>query len=351
MQNKSNYVLIAVLISIIFVSCNRENEKSSDSKSMEQIYAEEGKPVNIRTIKPEPFSSFLTFPAEFRAQNQTTVYSDISDVVREVHVKIGDKVNRDQIVYVFSHDNSAYQQAKLRFENLETEYNRLQLLFREGGVSRQNLDNTRTQYELAREAFNAARDEIYVKSPIGGYVTQLYAGTSSDVKSGDALFTISNNDGFEALFYVSADEISQIKNGVPASIENLGEHLIGNISEISLTLDPKKKAFPVKAFFSKKPLSLVSGMSVDISVETYTAYNAIVLNRDEVLQAAEGFYVFAVNGDAAEKRMVKIGRENGLLLEVTEGLHAGDLIVSKGLQDLTSGMRVRVVHLTAAEQE
>ncbi len=351
MQNKSIYVLIAVLISIIFASCTGQNEKTADSRSMEQIYAEEGKPVNVRAIKPESFSVSLSFPAEFRAQNQSIAYSDISDVVREVRVKIGDKVKRDQVVLVLSHDNSAYQQAKLRLENLESEYNRLQVLFRDGGVSKQSLDNIQTQYELAREAFRAAREMIEIKAPIDGYVTQLYVHTSSDIKSGDALFTISNNDGFEALFYVSVDEISQIKTGSPASIENRGELLIGRISEISLTMDAEKKAFPVKAFFSEKPIFLVSGMSVDVSVETYRKSNAIVINRNETINTEDGFYVFVVNGDAAEKRIIKTGREKGLLLEVTEGLYTDDHIVSKGIQDLTDGMRVRVVGSTAAKQE
>ena len=301
MQNKSNYVLIAVLISIIFVSCTGQNEKKADSKSMEQIYAEEGKPVNVRAIKPESFSVSLSFPAEFRAQNQSTAYSDISDVVREVNVKIGDQVKRDQIILVLSHDNSAYQQAKLRFENLETEYNRLQVLFRDGGVSKQSLDNIQTQYELAREAFKAVRETIEVKAPIDGYVTQLYVRISSDIKSGDALFTISNNDGFEALFYVSADEISQIKTGVPASIENRSELLTGCISEISLTMDPKKKAFPVKAFFSEKPISLVSGMSVDVLVETYKKNNVIVLNRNETINTEEGSYVYVCKRGCSRK--------------------------------------------------
>ncbi len=343
MRKKSIFMLLALAAAIINTGCTGQNDKTAGAKSMEQIYEEEGKPVNVREVKPEPFCISLAFPAEFRSRNQSTAYSEISDVVREVRVKIGDIVKRDQIILVFSHDNSSYQQAKLRFENTETEYNRLKVLFNDGGVSRQTLDNVQTQYELAREAFRAAREMIEIKAPIDGYVTQLYVHTSANVKSGEALFTISNNDGFEALFYVSADEIAQIKTGASALIESRGESLSGRVSEVSLIMDGNKKAFPVKAFFNEKPRSLVSGMSVDVLVEVYRKNSAIVINRNELIHSEDGWFAYIANGGIAEKREVVTGREKGLLLEITGGLKAGEIIVSKGAQELNDGTPIRVV--------
>ena len=349
MQNKWTPTLFIIAVIITLGACGTSVEKTDKPKSMEQIYSEEGKPVNVKTIETEPFSVYLTFPAEFRAQNQSTAYSDISDVVREVKVKIGDHVKRDEVILIFSIDNSQYQQAKLRFENVETEYNRVKNLFKSGGVSNQTLDNVQMQYELAREAFKAARETIEIKAPIDGYVTQLYVQASSDVKSGEPLFTISNNEGFEAFFYVSANEINQIKLGAPAIIFRGNESTEGRVSEISLIMDAKKKAFPVKGFFKKKPKTLVSGMSVDISVEVYSNIDAVVLNRSELIHSDDNWYVFIANGEIAEKRRVITGMEKGLLIEITEGLLPGEIIITKGIQELVDGTHIRIVESSASK--
>ncbi len=349
MQKKWTPTLFIIALIITLGACGTSVEKTDKPRSMEQIYSEEGKPVNVKTIETEPFSVYLTFPAEFRAQNQSTAYSDISDVVREVKVKIGDHVKRDEVILIFSIDNSQYQQAKLRFENLGTEYNRLENLFKEGGVSKQTLDNIQMQYELAREAFKAARETIEIKAPINGYVTQLYVQTSSNVKSGEPLFTISNNEGFEAFFYVSANEINQIESGAPAIIFRGDESIEGRISEVSLIMDAKKKAFPVKGFFSKKPKTLVSGMSIDVSVEIYRNVEAVVINRNELIHSDDGWYAFVADGDTAEKRKITTGMEKGLLLEITEGLRPGEVIVTKGVQELKDGTRIRIIESIATK--
>jgi len=51
--------------------------------------------------------------------------------------------------------------------------------------------------------------------------------------------------------------------------------------------------------------------------------------------------VFVVRGDRVERRAVKLGGNDGDLMEVASGLTAGDKVVTEGVATLTDGARVK----------
>ena len=347
---KTNPLLALVSVFVILVSCSGSQEPETEARNLSQIYEEEGYPVAVRELNPSAFTVDLKFPAEFNARTQSTAYAGLAEVVRDVGFSVGDYVERNGTVVTFSLDNPQYLQAKLGYENAKTAFDRMSLLFSENGVSRQDYDNARTQFELAREAFRSIGDLIEVQAPISGYITQINVQKSSNVRPGDALFTISNMDGYEALFYVSASEIDDIRVGAPTKIENETEVLSGTVSEVSLNIDPRRKAFLARASFEGKPRTLVSGMSVDVSVECYRNEEAIVVLRKEMLRSGEGWSAFVVEDGHSVMKPVRIGRDRGLEFEITEGLEPGDLLISKGADGLQPGSPVRIIETVAMER-
>ncbi len=313
------------------------------AKSMSQIHQEEGVPVNVRMMSSEPFSVYLNFPAQFNAQTESTAYASLSEVVREVGFSVGDFVEKDQVVVSLSLDNPQYQQARLGFESAEAAFKRTKALFDENGVSRQDFDNVRTQYEIARESFKSISDLIEVRAPISGYLTRINVKKSANVAPGDSLFTVSDLEGYEALFYVTPGEIESIITGARAKIESGSETLTGYVSELALNLDPRKKAFPARAYFSGTPKSLVSGMSVDVEVESYHRDDALVVKRKDLVQTGSGWYAYVAEENRAVQHRLSVGRIRGLEFEILEGLVAGDLLITDGSQNLTDNVPVKII--------
>jgi RND family efflux transporter MFP subunit len=340
---------LMVLSGLLFVACNGETEQAG--KSMEQIYAEEGRPVEARMIRAASFSVFLKYPAEFSAAGQSSVYAKTNDVVRAVQVRIGDYVRRDDVVLGFSMDNSSYQQTKVSFENAQASYNRISTLYDEAGVSKQDFENTRTRFILAREAFRAAEELVRVKAPIDGYITQLNVKPLEDVRAGDLLFTVSNQEGFEADFYVLPGEIDGIHTGARVFIEGRNETIEGKITEVSLMMDSRKKAFSVTASFPGKPRTLVSGMSVDAAVEVYKNDKVLTVSRNELLHTGEAWAVFLIKDGKAVQKMVVLGQAQGFEYEVTSGLTEGDIIISSDLSELSDGTKVKTAATLLSQVE
>jgi RND family efflux transporter MFP subunit len=209
------------------------------------------------------------------------------------------------------------------------------------------------QYELAQTNLKAANDMVYVKAPISGTLTQINVRITENVRPGAALFTVSNSNAFEARLYVGADEIERIQVGARAFIDlsrgRQEEQIIeGRITQVSLIMDSQRQSFPVTVVFDGGNRRLVSGMNVDIAVETYRNEEAIVLARRELIQTETGPAVFVVDDhEAAMPRAhrvaVQTGEEKGLRLEIIGGLSEGDHIVSEGVQRINEETRLNIV--------
>ncbi len=321
---------------------------SAGAKSMEAIQAESGIPVRVRKLAQESFSVYRKYPTTLRARSESTAFAMLSDVVRSVNVKVGDRVVRDQTVLSFSADNAAYLQAKAAFTNAEAAFKRSSALFAEAGISKQDFDNVRTQYEVARASYKQASDMVEAKAPIDGYVSRINVRETENVRPGTALFTVTNQNGFEARLYATMDEIADIRVGERARIQEGGATYEGRVVEVSLVMDTDKRAFPVVVNFTGEGRGLASGFNCDVAVEVYRNDGAIVVPRSQLVKSADGWAAYIVNGDRAELRKVAIGRERGLDFEVVAGLLPGDLLVSDFKSGLAAGDKVAVVETVAS---
>jgi RND family efflux transporter MFP subunit len=328
-------------------ACSGKAE-ASEARSMETIQAEAGIPVRVRKLATESFSVYRKYPTTLMARSESTAYAMLSDVVREIKVKVGDRVVRDQAVIAFSSDNSAFLQAQASFKNAEAAFTRSSVLFAEAGVSKQDFDNVRTQYEVARAAYKSASDMVVAKAPIDGYVSRINVRLTENVRPGAALFTVTNQNGYEARLYATMDEIADIRVGARARLQEGGATFEGRVAEVSLVMDGEKKAFPVVVQFAGEGRGLVSGMGCDVAVEIYRNDAAIVVARSELVRSGEGWAAFIVNGGSAELREVAVGRERGLDFEIAAGLLAGDQFVSEVKSGLSSGDKVFVVDSSVA---
>ncbi|WP_255949266.1 efflux RND transporter periplasmic adaptor subunit [Brucepastera parasyntrophica] len=272
------------------------------------------------------------------ARSESTAYAAIGDVVRHVNVNVGDHVEQDQVVLSLSADNQVYRQASLAWENAQKAYERNRLLYNNGDISRQNFDNITMQYELAGANYRAACDMINIKAPISGTITQLNVHPTSNVTAGTALFTVSGRNGYEACFYVGADEIDRIHSGSRVSIDlgrnNGGFSIEGRVTQVSLMMDSAKQAFPVTASFDMTNRKLAGGMGVDLAVETYRNEKAIVVSRSELTRTEEGFHAYIAQGNKAEAVAVEVGQVQGSKYEVVRGLEYGDMLIFDGRHEL-----------------
>jgi len=111
-----------------------------------------------------------------------------------------------------------------------------------------------------------------------------------------------------------------------------GAAAIGEVQRVSTPLT-NHDAEVIVSFAEDTP-SLDSGEFAEAGVSVPGEKRVLVIPRESVIHGAMGDLVYAVNGDAYVLTWVELGAQSGGRVEVTDGLLAGDSVVTRGAMDL-----------------
>jgi membrane fusion protein, multidrug efflux system len=115
----------------------------------------------------------------------------------------------------------------------------------------------------------------------------------------------------------------------------------GNVSFIDNTVDPTTGTIRLKGTFANDDHALWPGLFVQVTLVLRTDPTAIVVPSVAVQASQAGQFVFVVKPDkTAEVRNVVVERQQGEESVVSQGLKAGEEVVTDGQLRLTAGARV-----------
>jgi membrane fusion protein, multidrug efflux system len=339
---KSKLMILFVIATMLFLGCAKQEE--AESKNMEQIYNEEGIPVEVQVMQPETFIKELSFNANLSGIRQSAAAAMIGGRIEKVNVKVGDYVEKGQVMFEFPEDAPAGQlvQAQSAFEMIEATYARMQNLYAKGGISKQDLEGVETQYKVAEANLDAVMQMLKVRAPIEGYVISVNVRETDGVHAEDVLAFVSQTDKMKARIWATENEVCQIEKGQAASAIWNNVTLSGRVTEIAIAMDRGHNAFGVDLVFDNNNNLCKSNVISDISIQTYKNNNAFIITRSNVKKDVNGSFIYKVVSEKATKSYVEIGQENSGF-EVTDGVSEGDQVIVKGLNLVYDGAKVKVV--------
>ncbi len=339
---KSKLMILSVLTTMLFFGCAKQEK--AESKNMEQIYKEEGIPVEVQVMQPEIFIKELTYNANLSGIRQSAAAAMIGGRIEKVNVKVGDYVTKDQVMFEFPEDAPAGQltQARSAFKLAESTYNRMKNLYAKGGISQQDLDGVETQYKVAEANLDAVMQMLKVRAPIDGFVIAVNVRETDGVHAEDVLAFVSETKQMKARIWATEDEVCQIKNDQNATATWNNKVLTGKVTEVAISMDRSHNAFGVDLVFDNTENLCKSNVIGDIAIQTYKNEDALLVARANVKKDTNGYYVYKINGEKAHKSPVTTGLENDHF-EITNGLEIGDKVIIKGLNLVYDGAKVKVV--------
>ena len=117
----------------------------------------------------------------------------------------------------------------------------------------------------------------------------------------------------------------------------------GRITFTNASYNPQTGTFLARATLPNPGNTLRPGQFVRVRVSGAVRVNAIMVPQQAVLQGAKGHLVVLVDKEGkAQVRGVKIGPWYGDEWFITEGLQAGDVLVTDGVARLSPGTPVKV---------
>lgn len=341
-QSRLFYGAVVLAGALMLSACAGGEEEAI--RTIEEIHETEGIPVTARPAEPTEFRTFFTFTGTLSGAEESTATSMLSDEVSSVLYRVGEFVQQGSPVVLFPPDNPSlnYEQARVSFESARQAFERVSRLYEEEGVSRQSFDDARTQFEIARANWESVQQMAQVAAPISGYITRINVFESDNVRPGDPLFTVSSYGELKSTVWLTDRQVSLVEVGQEATARWQERTLRGEVIQVDLAMDQDRRAFAAKLRFANPDLRVQSGVTADVEITTHRS-DALIVSESEVRRDSEGVHIFVVDDGFARRRLIEPGRRQGLLMEVAGGLEAGETIVTRGIDQLTDGARVRIV--------
>lgn len=309
--------------------------------------------VNTAKLEYKDLSADFMVNGNFEPIQQMTFPSEMSGRIINVMVKEGDYVRVGQTLATIKKDAIEVDmtQAQNNLQNAIADNQRFENAFKTGGVTKQQVDNSRLQLKNSRAAVEAqglrVRD-TNVKATISGVINTRFIEPGSVVAPGTQMFEIVNVSRLKLKVAVNESEIVNLRVGqnikVLASVLP-DDEFVGKITFIAPKADASLN-FPVEIEVSNnnKLKAGMYGTAVFSTAGDAAATKAIaVIPATAFVNGVSSNTVFVVENGIAKITKIVSGRVIGEYVEVLSGLKEGAEVVTSGQINLSDGEKVRIV--------
>jgi RND family efflux transporter MFP subunit len=241
MKRYSLLKIVPLLAVALLASCGgAERTGSAESETLQKPK------VRVEEAQLVPVDQISTFTAAVEADQVNNIAPAIGGRIREIRVDVGSQVRRGQALVIMDKVNLSQQQTQVA--TMKRDYERYRELYEVGGISKQQLDQAKTQLDVAEYALNNLEENTTLTSPVNGVVTARNYDPG-DVAGQRAILTIESINPVKVKVNVSESYYSQVVKGMPVEVlvdALSGELFQGSVSLIYPTLDPVSHTFTVE---------------------------------------------------------------------------------------------------------
>ncbi|MFP2929182.1 efflux RND transporter periplasmic adaptor subunit [Pyxidicoccus sp. 3LG] len=188
--------------------------------------------------------------------------------------------------------------------------------------------------------------DAYVRAPMDGVLQTRTVQTGQYVQPGLVMATLLRREPLLLRFTVPEADVARIQPGMAArfTVRNGGGSFAAKITHVAAAADDASRMVPVTAEVTGEDAkALRPGIFATVSVPVETRGGSPVVPQTAVRPSERGFLAFVVEGDKARERVLELGmRTADGLVEVLDGVKAGDTLVVRGAEALRDGVSVRV---------
>jgi membrane fusion protein (multidrug efflux system) len=350
-------VVVVVIAAIVYARVGKRGG-DAPAKSIGEIHAEEGVPVDVITVRTGTITVLREITGIVSGIRQSTLRSSGDYKIARVLTREGERVRRGQTLVRYDVDISPDRMARLdqvteAYENAKRQYDRLLPLYEEGAVAESDLDAARTALAIAEADLRNSRLELEVVSPIDGITTLIAVRAGDAVDAGDVVAQVAILDSVRVEADVSGETVRELRAGAPAILEErfargrAADRIDGRITRVSLGANPDTRLFRVEAVLDNADGQLRPGLIVTLDVVVdrigpVTVMPRLALLGDEAVDPGSSHDVFVIRDDVAKRTTVEVGQAEEDLMEVVSGVADGDRVVVFGANRLKDGVKARL---------
>ncbi|UZH54940.1 efflux RND transporter periplasmic adaptor subunit [Salinimicrobium tongyeongense] len=358
-MKKTIYTLALASLGLFATSCGGDDKKQA---------VNEGPVVPVQVETPTGAGDrFLTASGKIEAVNSANLSTRMMGFIDDIHVNVGDKVNKGQLLVSINNAdlqakraqvNAGITEAEAAYKNAKKDYERFKALYEEQSASQKEMDDQTARFEMAQARLEAAkqmRNEVNsqfayvnIRAPFSGVITNKFAEKGTMANPGQPLLAIEAPGNFEVTARVPESNISKIETGtkVDVIVKSVEQEVPGTVAEVSTSASNTGGQYLVKVALEDTEADLKSGMyaTVRFPVEKQeSTAEAVMIPTEAIVTRGDLKGVYTVSQqNTAMLRWLRLGRTYGDQVEVLSGLNPDEAYIVSADRKLFNGAKVSV---------
>jgi RND family efflux transporter MFP subunit len=333
--------------------------------------------VQTGVVSNGKISERVSLTGSLKAKEQVDVNPRIQGRIVKINVDTGQSVARGALIAIIEDDEIAQQverskaaiavveatiaQREAELNNARVELDRRRELVEAGLLSRTELDTLDTRFRVTQSQLEFSRaqrrqteaeqrelairqGQTRVTSPINGSIAKRHVDIGAMVSSTTPIVTVVSINPMVIDAKASERDIARIQRGAPVivTVDSLpGQKFAGRVMRIAPLLDPQTRNGLVEIEIPNRDGLLKGEMFARIDLDLGSERETTLLPRDALVYRGQQPGVYTVDSDLAKFRPVETGLTQEDKVEVTNGLKAGDVVITRGSNLVKDGDRIR----------
>jgi RND family efflux transporter MFP subunit len=326
----------------------------------------EPRPVRTVTVEKQQAGVTITLTGRIDAQDEVTLSFRIAGRIMESDLKLGDRVKPGQVLARLESQNERNAlrtaQANLaaaqgQLTQARNHFERMETLLADGWTTRVRFDEAKqarqsaqSQVDDAEAQLKTAHDlvsftELEADAP--GTVTATGPRAGEVVQAGQMIVTLARQDGRDAVFDVPAQLIRSAPTDPEITVSLTDDPTVtaaGRVREVAPQADPVTRTFAVKVGLTEPPAAMRLGATVtgrmQMDDSTIIEIPASALTK---FNGQPAVWIVDPSSLSVSMRNIDVLRYEPSTVAVSQGLDAGEVVVTAGIQALHPGQKIRVL--------
>ncbi len=385
-------ILSILSISLLIISCGQNNTKSinkiiedgnlqalrakrTEIVAEQQAIADQLKQLDeaiasLDSVKKLPlvttimakdtlFNHFLELQGNVETKKNIVLYPEMSGILTKIYVKEGQKVSKGQLLARIDDGGLSQQlsQVEVQAQLAKTTFDRQKRLWDQKIGSEIQYLQAKTNFEAQQNVVNQIKRQLAkttVNAPFSGVIDDVITEQGSVVSPGQsALIRIVNLNDMYIETEVPERYIPNITKGkdVEVYFPILGKTINTKVRQVGNYINPNNRSFMVEVGIPSNGGTIKPNLTAKVKINDYTNEKAILIPQSIISENAEGDQYTYVTLDKnseniaeAKRVIIKTGKTQGDLIEITEGLNSGDAIISEGARSVKDGQKVKILN-------
>ncbi|QTD55001.1 efflux RND transporter periplasmic adaptor subunit [Parasphingorhabdus cellanae] len=338
---------LALVAMVLLTACGQ-------SEADEKRASDEPIPAATIVVSSASQNETITAAGTVRLRRETELGFTTSGQVASVRYEEGDRVKRGALLAALdtSTVSADLESAKAERDRAQAEFDRIKSLYADGWVTKARLEQAEAATRAAKAQVNAsgfASRTAQITAPSNGIILTRNIDAGQIVNAGTTALVLGETDkGFVLKVPMTDADASRIRTGMRANVAITAisdQPFESIVSEKDGRADEQTGTFEV-SFRLPGNEKLRSGQLGTVEIEvTRSDDGAIAVPATAIfgVRSGEGLVFVVDEKNRVKQRNVVIGELTDDVLEITSGLNDSDVVVTRGVEKLRDGDRIKPI--------